>query len=30
MTLDKFRANLNAAKTAQEMYDVILQQENAL
>jgi mannitol/fructose-specific phosphotransferase system IIA component (Ntr-type) len=30
MTLDKFRVNLNAAKTAQEMYDVISQQENAL
>jgi fructose-specific phosphotransferase system IIA component len=30
MTLDKFRANLNAAVTAQEMYDIISQQENAL
>ena len=30
MTLDKFSANLNAAKTAQEMYDIISQQENTL
>ena len=30
MTLDKFRANLNAAQTAQEVYDIISQQENAL
>jgi len=30
MTLDKFRANLNAAQTAQEMWDIISQQENAL
>ena len=30
MTLDKFRANLNAAHTAQEMYDIIAQQESAL
>jgi fructose-specific phosphotransferase system IIA component len=30
MTLDKFRANLNAAHTAQEMFDIISQQENAL
>jgi len=30
MMLDRFRANLNAAKTGRELYDVILQQENAL
>jgi fructose-specific phosphotransferase system IIA component len=30
MTIDKFRAALNQAKTAQEMYDVIVQQENSL
>jgi mannitol/fructose-specific phosphotransferase system IIA component (Ntr-type) len=30
MTLDKFRANLNAAQTPQEVYDIISQQENAL
>jgi fructose-specific phosphotransferase system IIA component len=30
MTIDKFRAALNNAKTAQEMYDVIVQQENSL
>ncbi len=30
MTLEKFRASLNQAKTAQEMYDAIVQQENSL
>jgi fructose-specific phosphotransferase system IIA component len=30
MTIDKFRAALGQAKTAQEIYDVIVQQENAL
>jgi fructose-specific phosphotransferase system IIA component len=30
MTIDKFRTALNNAKTAQEMYDVIVQQENSL
>jgi mannitol/fructose-specific phosphotransferase system IIA component (Ntr-type) len=30
MTIDKFRLALNAAKTAQEIYDVIVQQENTL
>jgi hypothetical protein len=30
MTLDKFRAALNAAHTAQEIYDIVVQQENAL
>jgi fructose-specific phosphotransferase system IIA component len=30
MTIDKFRASLLAAKTPQEAYDVIVQQENAL
>src|SRR3984957_17705309 len=30
MTLDKFRASLNAAHTAQEMFDIIAQQENAM
>jgi mannitol/fructose-specific phosphotransferase system IIA component (Ntr-type) len=30
MTLDKFRANLNAADTAQQMYEIISQQESAL
>jgi fructose-specific phosphotransferase system IIA component len=30
MTIDKFRQTLNAATTAQEIYDAIVQQENAL
>jgi len=30
MTVDKFRQNLNACKTAQEMFDAIAQQENQL
>jgi fructose-specific phosphotransferase system IIA component len=30
MTLDKFRASLLQAKTAQEAYDIIVAQENAL
>ena len=30
MTIEKFRAALAAAKTAQEMYDVIVQQESTL
>jgi len=30
MTSDKFRLALNSAKTSQEMYDAIVQQENAL
>jgi len=30
MTIEKFRAALNLAKTAQEVFDVILQQENTL
>ena len=30
MTIDKFRLALDQAKTAQEIYDVIVQQENAL
>jgi fructose-specific phosphotransferase system IIA component len=30
MTLDKFRAQLLAAKTPQEAYDIIIAQENAL
>jgi fructose-specific phosphotransferase system IIA component len=30
MTLDKFRANLNAAHTAQEIYEIISKQEDAL
>ena len=30
MTIDKFRQTLNSAKTAQEMFDAIAQQESAL
>ena len=30
MTIDKFRQTLNAATTAQEIYDAIVSQENAL
>ena len=30
MTIDKFRVALGQAKTSQEIYDVIVQQENAL
>ncbi len=30
MTIDKFRLALAQAKTSQEIYDVIVQQENAL
>lgn len=30
MTIDRFRQSLGQSKTAQEMYDVIVQQENAL
>ncbi len=30
MTIDKFRQNLNAAKTSQEMFDIISQQESLL
>ncbi len=30
MTIDKFRQSLNTAQTAQEVYDLIVQQENAL
>ena len=30
MTIDKFRQSVAAAKTAQELYDLIVQQENAL
>jgi mannitol/fructose-specific phosphotransferase system IIA component (Ntr-type) len=30
MTMDKFRQALNQAKTAQEMFDIIVQQENQL
>lgn len=30
MTIDKFRAALAAAKSSQELYDAIIQQENAL
>jgi fructose-specific phosphotransferase system IIA component len=30
MTIDKFRQALATAKTSQELYDVIIQQENAL
>ena len=30
MTIEKFRQTLNAAQTAQEIYDAIVQQENAL
>ncbi len=30
MTIDKFRAALNAAATSQEMFDIIAQQENQL
>ncbi len=30
MTIDKFRLALGQAKTSQEIYDVIVQQENAL
>ena len=30
MTIDKFRQNLNAAKTSQEMFDIIAQQESLL
>ena len=30
MTMDKFRASLLAAKTGQEMWEIISQQENQL
>jgi mannitol/fructose-specific phosphotransferase system IIA component (Ntr-type) len=30
MTSDRFRTALNNAKTSQEMFDAIIQQENAL
>jgi len=30
MTIDKFRQAVAGAKTAQELYDLIVQQENAL
>jgi hypothetical protein len=30
MTIDKFRQSVAGAKTAQELYDLIVQQENAL
>jgi fructose-specific phosphotransferase system IIA component len=30
MTIDKFRQTLNQSKTPQEIYDVVVQQENAL
>ena len=30
MTLDKFRAQLNTATSSQQVFDIILQQENAL
>jgi len=30
MTIEKFRQALNAAKSAQEIYDTVVQQENAL
>lgn len=30
MTIDKFRQSLNAAKTSQEMFDIITQQESQL
>ncbi len=30
MTIEKFRQALNAAKTGQELYDIIVQQENSL
>jgi mannitol/fructose-specific phosphotransferase system IIA component (Ntr-type) len=30
MTMEKFRAALNAARSAQDVYDTIVQQENAL
>jgi len=30
MTIDKFRQSVGGAKTAQELYDLIVQQENAL
>jgi len=30
MTIDKFRASLNTATSAQEIYDVIVQQESVL
>lgn len=30
MTIDKFRAGLAAAKTGQEVFDIIVQQENSL
>ena len=30
MTIDRFRQALTSAKTSQEIYDAIVQQENAL
>jgi mannitol/fructose-specific phosphotransferase system IIA component (Ntr-type) len=30
MTIDKFRQSLNAAKTSQEVFDLVIKQEEAL